>query len=84
GMPLGRLQETLAEGGHQLVVDDLTGDSTLGGAVATNLAGPRRMWVGATRDVVIGVRLVRADGTVAKAGGKVVKNVAGYDLSKLL
>jgi glycolate oxidase FAD binding subunit len=84
GMPLGRLAQTLAEGRHQLVVDDLTGSSTLGGAVATNLAGPRRMWVGSTRDVVIGVRFVRADGTVAKAGGKVVKNVAGYDLSKLL
>ena len=84
GMPLGRLAQTLAEGRHQLVVDDLTGGSTLGGVVATNLAGPRRMWVGSTRDVVIGVRFVRADGTVAKAGGKVVKNVAGYDLSKLL
>ena len=91
GMPLARLRERLADGGHQLVVDDLVGDgssaapgSTLGGAVATNLSGPRRMWTGALRDLVIGLRLVRADGTAAKAGGKVVKNVAGYDLAKLL
>src|SRR5690606_27906148 len=70
--------------GHQVVVDDVAGGSTVGGVVATTLAGPRRMWVGAARDLVLGLRMVRADGTVAKAGGKVVKNVAGYDLSKLL
>ncbi|MFK5583736.1 FAD-binding oxidoreductase [Serinicoccus sp. LYQ131] len=89
GTPLARLQEVVGQAGHQLVVDDLVATaggpgSTLGGAVATNLAGPRRLWTGALRDLVIGVRLVRADGTVAKAGGKVVKNVAGYDLAKLL
>lgn len=91
GMPLARLQEALAEGGHHLVVDDLAAGagvdgagSTLGGAVATALCGPRRSWAGPLRDLVIGVRLVLADGTIAKAGGKVVKNVAGYDLSKLV
>ena len=86
GMPLARLQEQLAEAGHQVALDDLVaGDdapgSTVGGAVAANVAGPRRMWAGTMRDLVIGVRIVRADGTIAKAGGKVVKNVAGYDLS---
>lgn len=89
GMPLARLQEQLAEAGHQVALDDLVaGDdapgSTVGGAVAANVAGPRRMWAGTMRDLVIGVRIVRADGTIAKAGGKVVKNVAGYDLSKLV
>ena len=91
GMPLARLGDLLAEGGHQLVVDDLAAGrgadgagSTLGGAVATGLSGPRRLWAGPLRDLVIGVRLVLADGTIARSGGKVVKNVAGYDLAKLL
>lgn len=84
GMPLATLQEHVAEAGHQLALDDPVGGSTLGGAIATNLSGPRRLWVGTMRDLVLGVRMVRADGTIAKAGGKVVKNVAGYDLSKLL
>ncbi len=52
--------------------------------VASGLAGPRRLRYGTPRDLLIGVTMVRADGTVAKSGGKVVKNVAGYDLGKLL
>ena len=91
GMPLTRLRHLLAGARHELVVDDLAvgrgtdaAGSTLGGAVATNLSGPRRLRSGPLRDLVIGVRLVLADGTVARAGGKVVKNVAGYDLGKLL
>jgi glycolate oxidase FAD binding subunit len=55
----------------------------VGGALATNLSGPRRMVYGTARDLLIGVTLVRADGVVARAGGRVVKNVAGYDLGKL-
>jgi glycolate oxidase FAD binding subunit len=56
----------------------------VGGALATNLSGPRRVGFGSARDLLIGVTLVRADGVVAKAGGRVVKNVAGYDLGKLV
>ena len=91
GMPLTRLRHLLADAGHELVVDDLAvgrgadaAGSTLGGAVATNLSGPRRLRAGPLRDLVLGVRLVLADGTIARAGGKVVKNVAGYDLGKLM
>jgi len=57
--------------------------ATVGGTLATGAAGPRRLRYGTPRDLVIGVTVVRADGTVARSGGKVVKNVAGYDLGKL-
>jgi glycolate oxidase FAD binding subunit len=56
---------------------------TVGGTLATGTAGPRRLRYGTPRDLVIGITVVRADGTVASSGGKVVKNVAGYDLGKL-
>ena len=56
---------------------------TAGGVVATGTAGPRRLRYGAPRDLLIGITIVRADGAVAHSGGKVVKNVAGYDLGKL-
>jgi glycolate oxidase FAD binding subunit len=58
--------------------------ATVGGAIAANAYGPRRMRYGSLKDLILGVTLVRADGTVARAGGKVVKNVAGFDLSKLV
>ena len=57
---------------------------TVGGLIATGVAGPLRLRYGSPRDLLIGVTLVRADGIVARAGGKVVKNVAGYDIGKLL
>jgi glycolate oxidase FAD binding subunit len=57
---------------------------TIGGLVATGVAGPLRLRFGSPRDLLIGITLVRADGTIARAGGKVVKNVAGYDIGKLL
>jgi glycolate oxidase FAD binding subunit len=56
---------------------------TIGGVLATSVAGPLRLRYGSGRDLLIGITVVRADGTIARAGGKVVKNVAGYDLGKL-
>ena len=58
--------------------------ASIGGTLATNTSGPRRVATGTARDLLIGITVVRADGVVAKAGGRVVKNVAGYDLGKLL
>ena len=59
------------------------GTGTIGGLIATGVAGPLRLRYGAPRDLLIGITVVRADGAVAHSGGKVVKNVAGYDLGKL-
>lgn len=84
GTPVGSLQATLADSGQQLALDVAHDAATVGGAVATNTSGPRRMLYGTLRDLLIGITFVRADGVVAKAGGKVVKNVAGYDFGKLL
>jgi len=84
GVRLDRLAEVLARAGQRLALDPPGGRGTVGGLVATGVAGPLRLRYGAPRDLLIGITLVRADGTVAKAGGKVVKNVAGYDLGKLL
>jgi glycolate oxidase FAD binding subunit len=84
GTPLSAVQEAVAGAGQRLALDDPLGGATVGGALATNLSGPRRVLFGTARDLLIGVTVVRADGVVAKAGGRVVKNVAGYDLGKLL
>jgi glycolate oxidase FAD binding subunit len=73
----------LAKVGQELALD-VPADATVGGVVATGTAGPRRLRYGSPRDLLIGVTAVRADGVVAHAGGKVVKNVAGYDIGKLL
>ncbi len=84
GTTVETLQSTLAEAGQQLALDTPEPASTIGGTVASNTSGPRRLLYGTLRDLVIGITFVRADGVVAKAGGKVVKNVAGYDFAKLL
>ena len=83
GVRLADLQEQLAEAGQMLALDPPEPGATIGGVVAASASGPRRLRYGTVRDLIIGVTVVLADGTVARAGGKVVKNVAGYDLSKL-
>jgi glycolate oxidase FAD binding subunit len=83
GIRLSTLNEQLAGHGQMLALDP-PGDPTLGAAVAGDLFGPRAHRYGRARDLVLGVTLVLPDGTVANAGGKVVKNVAGYDLGKLV
>jgi len=83
GVRLDALQETLAKAGQVLALDPPEHGATLGGIVATGASGPRRLRYGTPRDLLIGITVVLSDGTVARAGGKVVKNVAGYDLGKL-
>jgi glycolate oxidase FAD binding subunit len=84
GMRLADLQSALANARQWLALDPLLGPrATIGGIIATNASGPRRLRYGGVRDQIIGVRVVLPDGTIAKGGGKVVKNVAGYDLHRL-
>ena len=83
GLSIGELQRKLLEAGQFLPLD-APEQATLGGMVASALSGPRRHLYGSTRDLVLGLRFVTADGQTLKAGGKTVKNVAGYDFGKLL
>ena len=83
GVPLARAQQRFAEAGQMLAVDPPDRGATIGGVVATADSGPLRARYGGVRDLVVGMRVALADGTVAKSGGKVIKNVAGYDLAKL-
>jgi glycolate oxidase FAD binding subunit len=83
GVRLSALNAELARHGQRLSLDP-PGDPTIGALLAENVSGPLRHRFGAPRDLVLGVTLVLSDGTVANAGGKVVKNVAGYDLARLV
>ena len=99
GVPLAVAQDTLAQAGQMLALDPPlspwggAGDdaaleasdagATIGGIVAANDSGPLRQKYGSVRDLVVGITVVLSDGTIARAGGKVIKNVAGYDLAKL-
>jgi len=84
GTRLDDVNARVREHGQQLALDQPRPGASIGGTLATARSGPRRLRYGAPRDLVLGVTVVRADGVVAKAGGKVVKNVAGYDLAKLV
>jgi glycolate oxidase FAD binding subunit len=85
GMTFAALDRALAEHGQMLPLD--SGDrarATIGGAIATNTSGRHRLRYGTARDMIVGVEIVRPDGTPSRGGGKVVKNVAGFDLPKLM
>lgn len=80
-----QMQTALAQHGQRVALDPLhPAFATVGGVLATNDSGPLRLRYGSLRDLVLGMTIVLADGTIARTGGKVVKNVAGYDLPKLL
>ncbi len=84
GVPFAEAQATFAEHGQRLAWDPPDpGGATIGGIVATADSGPLRHRYGGVRDLVVGTTVVLSDGTIAKSGGKVIKNVAGYDLAKL-
>jgi len=85
GMTIARLAEILAAENQQLPIDvPQAGEATIGGVIATGMSGPRRYGYGTIRDYVIGIEAIDGRGTVFHAGGRVVKNVAGYDFCKLL
>ncbi|SHM91601.1 glycolate oxidase FAD binding subunit [Pseudomonas asturiensis] len=85
GTPLSELMQTLDDAGQMLPCEPPTfGDATLGGMVAAGLSGPRRPWSGSVRDFVLGTRVITGHGKHLRFGGEVMKNVAGYDVSRLM
>jgi len=86
GTPLLEIEQRLAEQGQMLSFEPphFGGGATIGGAVASGLGGPRRPWGGAPRDQVLGTRVLDGQGRILGFGGQVMKNVAGYDVSRLM
>jgi len=86
GTPLAEIEKLLARNGQFLAFEPpaFDGDATIGGVIAAGLSGPRRVQAGAARDFVLGTILLSAQGELLHFGGKVIKNVAGFDLSRLL
>jgi glycolate oxidase FAD binding subunit len=86
GVPVSHAQAIFEKKGQRLCLDppDAQARATIGGMVATGDSGPLRHRFGAVRDLILGVRVALPDGTVARAGSKVIKNVAGYDVAKLM
>jgi glycolate oxidase FAD binding subunit len=86
GTPLSEVKRLLGENNQQLAFEppDFASNSTMGGVIASGLSGPRRPWAGSVRDFVLGVTLITGKGEVLEFGGQVMKNVAGYDISRLL
>src|SRR2546430_1424240 len=86
GTPLSQIEAALAAHGQFLAFEPpaFGADPTLGGVIAAGLSGPRRVYAGAARDFVLGARLLSANGELLRFGGQVMKNVAGFDVSRLL
>jgi len=86
GTPLSVLKDTLLERGQWLPFEPpaFSSTATIGGTVACALAGPSRPYLGATRDFILGCRIINGRGEILQFGGEVMKNVAGYDVSRLM